>query len=71
MDIKYYLGKADVVADALSRRPKGMIASLLTDKPYLLRELEKLQTEIILPDEQTCLVALQVTSIIVDKIKAS
>jgi len=71
LDIKYHPGKANVVAGALSRRPKGMIASLHIDEPYRLRELEKLKTEIILPSEQTCLAALQVTSTIVDKIKAS
>ena len=71
LDIKYHPGKANVVVGALSRRPKGKIASLLIDEPYRLRELEKLKTEIILPSEQTCLAALQVTSTIVDKIKAS
>jgi len=57
------------VADALSRKPKGLVASLLTEEPYLLRELEKLQVEILLPGEQTHLAALQVTSTIVDRIK--
>jgi len=49
LDINYHLGKANIVAYALSRKPKGMIASLLTDESYLLRELEKLQIEIVLP----------------------
>ena len=71
LDIKYHLGKANVIADALSRRLKGMIASLLTNELYLLRELEKFQIEIILPGEKTCLATLQVTSTIVDKIKTS
>jgi len=53
LDIKYHPGKANVVADALSRRPKGMITSLLTNDPYLLRELDKLLIEIILPDKRT------------------
>ena len=70
LDIKYHPGKANVVAYAVSRKPKGMIASLLTNDPYLLRELEKLQIEIILPSGRTQLAALQVTSVIVDKIKA-
>jgi len=41
-DIKYHPGKANVVVDALSRKSKGMIASLVTTNPYLLKELEKL-----------------------------
>ena len=47
-----------------------MITCLLTNDPYLLRELERLQIEIILPSERASLAALQVTSAIVDKIKA-
>ena len=70
MDIKYHPRKANAVADALSQKPKGMVALLLTEEPYLLRELEKLQIEILLPGEQTYLAALQVTSTIVDRIKA-
>jgi len=69
LDIKYHLGKANVIADALSRKPKGMMASLLTRNPYLLKELEQLQVEISLPSEQAHLAALHVTSTIVDKIK--
>jgi len=69
LDIKYHLVKANVVANALSRKPKGLVASLFTEEPYLLRELEKLQIEILLPNGQTYF-ALQVTSTIVHRIKA-
>jgi len=69
LDIKYHPGKANVVADALSRKPKGMIASLVTTNLYLLKELEKPHIEIVLPSQQIHLAALQITSSVVQMIK--
>ena len=50
------------MADALSRKPKGMVASLLTVNQHLLRELDALQVEVILPADQCQFVVVQVTS---------
>ena len=58
-----------MVVDALSRKPKGVIASLLATNLQLLRELDDLLVEVILPAYQCQLAALHVTSPIVDKIK--
>jgi len=58
-----------MVVDALSRNPKGMVASLLTANQHLLRELDALQVEVILLADLCQLAALQVTSHVVDRIK--
>ena len=43
--IHYHPGKANVVTDALSRKFGGLLATLVTGQPKLLRDLEMLQIE--------------------------
>jgi len=69
LEIKYHPSKPNVVVDALSRKPKGMIASPLTTNSQLLRELDALQIVIVLPTERAQLTALHVMSPIVDRMK--
>ena len=42
LTIQYHPGKANVMADALSRKSGGSLTALLTGQSILLRDLEKM-----------------------------
>ena len=44
--IHYHPGKANVVADALSRKSDGSLAVMITRQAKLLRDLEELQIKV-------------------------
>ncbi|KAJ1697055.1 hypothetical protein LUZ63_005567 [Rhynchospora breviuscula] len=46
LDIQYYAGKANVVADALSRKSQANLATLFTKEPKLLEEMRQLQLSV-------------------------
>jgi len=69
LEIKYHPVKANVIADALSRKPWGTLAFLASVNPFLLKEIEKLQIEVILSGDSASLATLKITSSSVDKIK--
>ena len=69
LDIKYYPGKANVIANVLSRKPRGALSFLAILSPHLLMKLEKLQIEVLPPGATASLVVLQITSSIVNRIK--
>jgi len=58
LEIKYHLGKANVVLDALSRKLRGSLAFLASIDPYILKKLEKLQIEVLLPRDSISLATL-------------
>ena len=45
LKINYHPGKANVVADALSRKSQAIMASSITTQKELLRDLEKMSIE--------------------------
>ena len=50
LTIHYYPGKVNVVADTLSRKSGGSLAALLTQKISLLKEIEKMQIEVLIKE---------------------
>ena len=48
LDIHYHPGKANVVANALSRKFGGSLAVLLTQQTGMLQEMERMQLEVLI-----------------------
>ena len=71
LTILYHPGKANVVADALSRKSSGNLAYMITTQPTLLEDLRKLDVEIVSHNEDAMLFALTVEPTIIETIKAA
>ena len=69
MEVKYHPSKANVVADALTRKSTGTVAYLFTQEKRLLRELNMLQVAVVLPGSQSYIAVLQISSPLVERIK--
>ena len=67
IDLQYHPGKANVVADALSRRGG---AYFLTEQRHILEDLREMGIEVILPGDNGLMASLQVQSSIVERIRA-
>lgn len=63
LTIHYHLGKANIVADALSRKFGRSLASLITKQSKLLWELEEMQVEVIIRNHTNLLCQLNQVSI--------
>lgn len=69
LQILYHPGKANTVADALSRKSIGNLACLLTGQKELLCDLEKFEVEIVLREQGGTLVAICAQPVLIEEIK--
>ena len=71
MDIQYHLRKANVVADALSRKRNENLPALITSEWHLLDDMRKLDLEIVTKKVGARLERLHIQPTLVDRIKSS
>ena len=67
--INYHPGKANVVADALSRKPSSFSAALLTTRKEIIRDLERMEIEVVVGHSEAYLTSLSVQPTLVERIK--
>ncbi|KAL0000476.1 hypothetical protein SO802_014257 [Lithocarpus litseifolius] len=69
--INYHLGKANMVADALSRKSSSFSTALLTSQKEIIEDLERMGIEIVMGDSQAFMASLTIQPTLVEKIKSS
>jgi hypothetical protein len=70
-EINYHLGKANVVADALSRKSTAELAALGISQPQLIKELTRMALEVVGKGIPVHLANLMVQSELLARIKAA
>ncbi|GLT29333.1 hypothetical protein SLA2020_042070 [Shorea laevis] len=71
LTISYHPGKANKVADALSRKSSGTASSILATQKEVLEDLVKLDVELRLDSTQAYLAALSAQPALIDRIKVA
>ena len=69
LTISYHPGKANVVADALSRKSAGNLAALLTTQKHILEDLRKMRIEVRFHEVEAHLANLRVQPTLIERIK--
>ena len=69
--INYHPGKANVVADALSRKHLSFSAALLTIQKEIILDLERMEIEVVMDYSEAYLASLSVQPTLVERIKSS
>ena len=69
--IEYYLGKANVVADALSRKTSGSLSYIRTVRIPILLELRTLNVELVQGEKGALLATLKVRLVLIDRVRVA
>ena len=69
LTISYHRGKANVVADALSRKSARNLAALLTTQKHILLDLRKMGIEVQFHEAEAHLANLRVQPTLIERIK--
>ncbi|XP_028099053.1 uncharacterized protein LOC114298642 [Camellia sinensis] len=69
LQILYHPGKANTVADALSRKSMGRLSCLLTSQRELLCDLERNEIEIVIREQGGILAAISAKPVIIEEIR--
>ena len=69
VEILYHPGKANVVADALSRKKNYGVAVLLISQKPLLEEMRKFELEVLMKGARAHLARLQLQPTLLDRVK--
>ena len=67
--IEYHLGKANVVADALSRKPSSSLAQLKAEYLPMLVELRSMGVSLETAESGTLVAAFHVRPVLVDRVR--
>ena len=65
--INYHPGKANIVADALSRKLSSFSAALLTTQKEIIRDLERMEIEVVMGHSKADLASLSVQTTLVER----